>query len=59
MGSSTSPKAYLSMLKYFQNNKKISCTPVVFNDNRSTTNFIEKAKLFNTFFADQSSNVEL
>ena len=44
MESSTSPKKYSSVLKSFHNNKKITCIPPIFHENRFLTNFKEKAK---------------
>ena len=44
MEPSTSPKKYSSVLKSFHNNKKISCIPAIFHENRFVTNFKEKAK---------------
>ena len=49
----TSLKTYWSIFKTFLNNKKIPCIPPLFYENKFITNFKEKAKLFNTFFANQ------
>ena len=51
----TSPKTYWSILKTFLNNKKISCIPLLFHENKFVTDFKEKAELFNHFFANQCS----
>ena len=50
-------KAYWSTLKSFLNNKKIPVIPPLFYENCFITNFKEKAKLFNSFFAGQCSLV--
>ena len=55
---SASPKGYWSVFKSSQNNKKVPCILIIFNDNRFTTNFKEKAELFTASFAKPSSNVE-
>ena len=51
----TSPKTYWSTLKTFVNNKKISCIPPLFHENKFITDFKEKAELFNYFFVNQCS----
>ena len=51
----TSPKTYWSILKTFLNNKKISCIPPLFHENKFITDFKEKAELFNHFFVNQCS----
>ena len=51
----TSSKAYWSILKTSLNDKKILRIPPVFHDNKFAIDFREKAKLFNTFFAEQCS----
>ena len=48
-------KAYRSLLKYFLNNKKIPLIPPLFHENKFVTNFLEKAKLFKSFFSKQCS----
>ena len=53
----TSSKAYWSILKTFLNDKKVPCIPPVFHDNKFVIDFREKAELFNTFFAEQCSNL--
>ena len=58
MESCTSPKTYWSVLNSFHNNKKIPCIPPIFDENRFVTNFKEKAKLFNSFFAKQCSIID-
>ena len=45
------------MLKSFLTGKKVPCIPPIFHENRFTSNFREKAELFNYFFANQSSLV--
>ena len=44
-----------SLLKNFLNNKKISLILPLFRENRFTTDFKEKAELFNSFFPNQWS----
>ena len=51
--AATSLKKYWCILKVFLNNKNILCIPLLFHENKFVTNFKEKAKLFNTFFANQ------
>ena len=50
-----SPKSRWSILKTFLNNKKTSCIPPLLHDDKFITNFKEKAKIFNIFFAKQCS----
>ena len=50
----TSLKTYWSILKTFLNNKKISCIPPLFHENKFITDF-KKAELFNHFFVNQCS----
>ena len=52
----TSPKAYWSILKTFYSGTKIPFIPPIITDNKAITNFREKTKFFNNFFA---SNVRL
>ena len=54
----TSLKIYWSVLKSFHNNKKYPAFHQFFTKNRFVTNFIEKAKLFNYFFAKQCSIID-
>ena len=49
----TTSKTYWSILKAFLNHKKLSCIPPLFHENKFITNFKEKAKHFNSFFANQ------
>ena len=55
MNPLTSTKTYWSILKSFLNNKKISCIPPLFCQNKYITKFNGKAELLNNFFADQCS----
>ena len=48
-----STKAYWDLLKIFLNNLKIPVIPPLFHNNKFVTDFKEKAKLFNSFFAKQ------
>ena len=54
----TSPKTYWLVLESFHNNKKISYIPLIVHENRFVTNFKEKAKFFNSFFAKQCSIID-
>ena len=58
MDSTTSPKAYWSILKTILNNKKIPCIPPIYHNNNYITDFKEKAQIFNDFFAKQCTLVE-
>ena len=58
MDSTTSPKAYWSILKTLLNNKKIPCIPPIYHNNNYITDFKEKAQIFNDFFAKQCTLVE-
>ena len=51
----TSSKVYWSILKTFSNDKKIPNITPVFQDNKFVIDFREKAKLFDSFFAEQCS----
>ena len=51
----TSSKVYWSILKTFSNDKKIPNITPVFHDNKFVIDFREKAKLFDSFFAEQCS----
>ena len=55
MNPLTSTKTYWSILKSFLNNKKISCIPPLFCQNRYITKCNDKAELLNNFFSDQCS----
>ena len=55
MNPLTSTKTYWSILKSFLNNKKISCIPPLFHQNRYITKCKDKAELFNNFFANHCS----
>ena len=50
MNPLTSTKTYWSILNSFRNNKKISCMPPLFHQNRYITKCKDKAELFNNFF---------
>ena len=50
--SATSLKTYWFILKTFLNNRKNSCILPLFHENKFIANFKEKAKRFNTFFAN-------
>ena len=53
MDSSTSPKAYWSLLKTFQINQKIPCILPLFHNNKFISNFWDKPELFNNCFAQR------
>ena len=52
---STNPKCYWNVLKTLLNGTKIPCIPPLFQDNKFITDFKEKSKTFNSFFAKQCS----
>ena len=52
-----SSKTYWSILKIFLTDKKVPCIPPIFHKHRFITNFREKAELFTSSFASQSSLV--
>ena len=52
------PKCYWLLLKAMLNDKKVSCIPPIFHDNKSVIDFSKKAHLFNSFFAKQCSIIE-
>ena len=49
----TSAKTYWLILKTLLNNKKISCIPPFFHQDKDATDFNKKVELFNSFFAKQ------
>ena len=49
---SISSKTYWSTLKSFLMDKKVPCIPPIFNEKKFITDFREKEKLFNAFFAN-------
>ena len=51
----SNPKIYWSVLKRFLNNKKISCIPSLFQENKLVVDFRKKADILNFFFARQCS----
>ena len=50
-----SSETYWSILKSLLTGKKVLCILPIFHDNKFITDFREKAKLFNSFFANQCS----
>ena len=57
--SSTSPKAYCSLLKTVLNNKKLPCIPPLYHNNKLISNFRVKTELFNNnFFAKQCTLID-
>ena len=59
MNPLTCTKTYWSVLKPFLNNKKIPCIPRLFHQNRYISKCKDKAELFNNFFANQSSLINI
>ena len=53
----TSPKSYWSILKTFQNNKKILCILPLLHENQFIIDFRKKAELFNFFFIAKQCSV--
>ena len=54
----TSSKTYWSLMKTFFNSKKVPVIPLLFNG-AFVTDFQEKAKIFNSFFAKQCTLVSI
>ena len=54
---SLSNKAYWSILKTFQNGKKVPIISPLFNNNKFVTDCQEKANVFNSFFTKQCSPI--
>ena len=54
----TDPKKYWTILNYFLNNIKIPSIPPLFSNGKTITNVVEKANLFNDFFAAQCTPLE-
>ena len=52
------PKCYWSILKSFLSNKKIPCIPPLIHNNQFVVDFKEKSELFNSFFAEQCTQIE-
>ena len=52
------PKTYWSLLNRCLNNKKTPLILLLFHENRFVTDFKEKTKLFNAFFAKQCSLIK-
>ena len=42
-------KSYLSILKTYLNNKKVSCIPPLLQDDKFITNLKEKAEVYNIY----------
>ena len=53
--ASINTKCYWFLLKTFLNNKKISCIPLLYHDDKFVYDFKEKCKIFNNYFAQQCS----
>ena len=49
----TSSNTYTSVLETVVNNKKLPCTPPLFQENKFITKFKEKVDLLNNFFTNQ------
>ena len=54
----TAPKSYWKILNGFLNNIKIPSIPPLLVNEEIVSNFLEKAELFNKFFASQCSLVK-
>ena len=54
-----SSKTYWSFLKSFLIGKKFPCIPPLFENNKYIAGFKKKAELFNSFFANQYSLIDL
>ena len=55
--SKTAPKTYWAILKTFVNGSKIPLIPPLLVDNKLVTDFLDKANLFNNFFAKQCTPI--
>ena len=53
----TAPKTYWAILKTFVNDSKIPLIPPLLVDNKLVTDFLDKANLFNNFFAKQCTPI--
>ena len=53
----TNLKTDCSILRTFLNNKKTSCIPPLFHENKFITNFEEKGELANTFFCKSMHSI--
>ena len=53
----TAPKTYWAILKTFINDSKIPLIPPLLVDNKLVTDFLDKANLFNNFFAKQCTPI--
>ena len=51
------PKIYWAILKTFVNGSKIPLIPPLLVDNKLVTDFLDKANLFNNFFAKQCTPI--
>ena len=54
----TDPKVYWTILNNFLNNIKIPSIPPILASGKTITNIVEKANLFNNFFASQCTPLE-
>ena len=54
----TAAKAYWKILKTFVNGKKIPSVPPLFINGNFVTNFLDKANIFNNFFALQCKVID-
>ena len=51
------PKVYWTVLNYFLNNIKVPSIPI-FSNGKTITNIVDKANLFNDFFASQCTPLD-
>ena len=56
--NAVNPEYYWSLLKTMLNDKKVTCIPPIFHDNKFVTDFSKKADLFKSGFAKQCSVIE-
>ena len=54
----SAPKADMSILKSFVNNKKIPLIPPILVNDQLVTQFLEKANLYNEFVTQQCNTIE-
>ena len=52
------PKVYWTVLNYFLNNIKVPSIPPIFSNGKTITNIVDKANLFDDFFASQCTPLD-
>ena len=54
----TDPKVYCTVLNYLLDNIKVPSIPSIFSNGKTITNIVDKAHLFNDFFASQCTPLD-